>query len=78
MKKVRMQIRANPKLRLELLGVISKKLREFGVDISDSDLLKVTLCREDELTVQPEQIDPPTVADPIADPPMSPKKRRRK
>ncbi len=68
MEKVRKQIKANPKLRIELLGVISKKLREFGVDISDDDLLKATLCREDELGVGGAAVDPPSQATPVADP----------
>ncbi len=73
-----MQIKANPKLRIELLGVISKKLREFGVDISDDDLLKTTLCRENELGVRGASIDPPSEATPVADPTSAVKTRGKK
>lgn len=68
MEKIRKHIKANPRLRIELLGMISKKLREFHVEISNDDLLKLTLCREDELGVGGESVDPPTQQPPVLDP----------
>lgn len=72
---IRVILRTNGRLRLEFLGLLSKLLREYEIDVDDELLVKITLADLGELGghLGPPAIDPPAM--PSIDPPPAPGKR---
>jgi len=76
-KRFRMLLKENPRIRLEIIAAILKVLRDNKVDISDSLLRNLQFATHEE--IDPEQlsssIDPKAEAsiDPKAEPSIDPK-----